>query len=84
MKSKFTEAFDSLESDEKIRSERANRVLSKYDDGQAAESIPQKSECIAKPRFFASNAYNCRRRFCSCRRDCRSRRNAFIKRSQYA
>lgn len=54
MKSKFTEAFDSLESDEKIRSERAKRVLSKYDDGQAAESIPQKSECIAKPRFFAS------------------------------
>ncbi len=52
MKSKFTEAFDSLGSDEQTRSDRVRRVLS-ADSGTATQTDIPKGECVAKKRIFS-------------------------------
>ena len=55
MKSKFTEAFDSLGSDEQTRSDRVRRVLS-ADSGTATQTDIPKGECVANKYFPASAA----------------------------
>ena len=52
MKSKFTEAFDSLGSDEQTRSDRVRRVLS-ADSGTATQTDIPKGECVANKRIFS-------------------------------